>query len=287
MPNTVTPETGMVGMPAHTEISTTQLLRLIGLPACPVLIDVRTDEDVATDPRILPASRRRSPDQVGTWGLALAGRPVVTVCQAGGKLAQGTAAWLRHLGVQAESLEGGFEAWRAAGGPLVPLDVLPAVGMQGATRWVTRSRPKVDRTACPWLIRRFVDPEATFLFVPASEVAGVAERFAATPFDVEGTDWSHRGELCTFDLMVERFGLASPAMLRLATIIRGADTARLDIAPQAAGFLAIALGLSRMYRDDLEQVEASMLVYDALYRWCRDATEETHNWPGPGQRGAS
>lgn len=269
-------------MPAYTEISTSQLSRMIGLPDGPVLIDVRTDEDVAADPRILPASRRRPHDQMAIWGKSLAGRSVIVTCQAGGKLAQGTAAYLRHLGIQAESLEGGFEAWRDAGGPLVPLGVIPATHGQEGSRWVTRSRPKVDRTACPWLIRRFVDPDAVFLFVSAQEVGGVAERFAATPFDVEGVEWSHRGELCTFDVMVERFGLTSPALLRLAMIIRGADTTRLDIAPQAAGFLAVALGLSRMYRDDIAQVEAAMLVYDALYRWCRDAGDETHNWPGPG-----
>jgi len=272
-------------MPAHTEISTSQLSRLIGLPDGPLLIDVRTDEDVAVDPRILPASRRKRHDQVASWANDVTNRNVVVVCQAGGKLAQGTAAYLRHRGIQAESLEGGFEAWRDNAGPLVPLSAIPPSNGQEGTRWVTRSRPKVDRTACPWLIRRFIDPDAVFLFVSAQEVEGVAQRFAATPFDVEEVEWSHRGEKCTFDVMVEQFGLTGPALSRLATIIRGADTARLDIAPQAAGFLAIALGLSRMYRDDLEQVEAAMLVYDALYRWCRDASDETHNWPGPGPRG--
>ena len=109
----------------------------------------------------------------------------------------------------------------------------------------------------------------------------MAERFAATPFDIEGEDmfWSHRGERCTFDVMVEEFGLATEPLLRLATIVRGADTARLDLAPEAAGLLAASLGLSRMYADDLEQLEAGMLLYDAFYRWCRDATAETHNWP--------
>ena len=107
---------------------------------------------------------------------------------------------------------------------------------QGRTIWVTRSRPKIDRIACPWLIRRFVDPNAVFLFVPPSEVQGVADRFAATPFDIEGEGvfWSHRGELCTFDVMVEEFGLATEPLQRLATIVRGADTARLDLAPEGA-----------------------------------------------------
>ena len=150
--------------------------------------------------------------------------------------------------------------------------------------WVTRVRPKIDRIACPWLIRRFVDPLARFLFVSASEVSAVAERFDAIPFDIEGVHWSHRGELCTFDVMIDEFGLAFSALHKLATIVRGADTARPDLAPEVAGLLAVSLGLSRMYADDLEQLDAGMLVYDALYRWCRDAGDETHNWPGTGAR---
>lgn len=107
----------------------------------------------------------------------------------------------------------------------------------------------------------------------------MADRFSAAPFDIDGVFWSPRGELCTFDVMVEEFGLRTPTLLQLATIVRAADTSRPDLAPQAAGLLAASLGLSRMYRDDLEQLEAGMLLYDAFYRWCRDATEETHNWP--------
>jgi hypothetical protein len=146
----------------------------------------------------------------------------------------------------------------------------------------------VDRIACPWLIRRFVDPKAVFLFVSPSEVLAVAEKFGAAPFDIEGERvfWSHRGDRCTFDVMVEELGLATEPLLRLASIVRGADTARLELAPQAAGLLAVSLGLSRMYAADLEQLEAGMVVYDALYRWCRDATDEVHNWPAGKQQGA-
>jgi len=158
---------------------------------------------------------------------------------------------------------------------------LPPRDTQGRTIWVTRSRPKIDRIACPWLIRRFVDPNAVFLFVPTSEVQAVAERFGGTPFDIEGGEifWSHRGELCTFDVMLQEFGLTTEPLLRLGTIVRGADTARLDLAPEAPGLLAVSLGLSRMFADDLAQLEAGLLLYDAFYRWCRDATDETHNWP--------
>jgi hypothetical protein len=146
----------------------------------------------------------------------------------------------------------------------------------GRTLWVTRTRPKIDRIACPWLIRRFVDANAVFLFVAPSEVLEAAERFGATPFDVEDVFWSHRGNACTFDTMIEEFGLRSEVLSRLATIVRAADTAHLQLAPQAAGLLAASLGLSRMYRDDLAQLEASMSLYDAFYRWCRDASDETH-----------
>ena len=117
------------------------------------------------------------------------------------------------------------------------------------------------------------------MFVAPSEVSPVAEQFGGAPFDIEGVFWSHRGEACTFDVMIEEFGLASPALTRLATIVRGADTARLDLAPEAPGLLAASLGLSRMYADDLEQLDAGLTLYDAFYRWSRDATSETHNWP--------
>ena len=143
---------------------------------------------------------------------------------------------------------------------------------------MTRARPKVDRIACPWLIRRFIDPNAVFLFVSPDEVPGVAEEFKAAPFDVEGTFWGHRGAHCTFDTMIEELGLQTEPLLRLATIVRGADTGRPDIAPEAAGLLASSLGLSRLYADDLEQLDAGLVLYDAIYRWCRDAVDEPQGY---------
>jgi len=268
-------------MSSLNSISIDKLARLIGRPDCPALIDVCTDEDFATDPRLVPGSVRRPWAQVADWAAEFAGRSAIVVCQKGQKLGQGTAAWLRHAGVPAESLEGGALAWAKAGLPMVPEAKLPRRDGRGRTVWVTRARPKVDRIACPWLIRRFVDPNAVFLFVNPSDVPAVAERFDAAPFDIEGPEvfWSHRGERCTFDVMVEELGLATAPLLRLATIVRGADTARLDLAPEAPGLLAASLGLSRMYADDLAQLEAGLALYDAFYRWCRDATDETHNWP--------
>jgi len=268
-------------MSSITTISVDKLARLIGTPKCPVLIDVQTDEDFAADPRLIPGAIRRPWQAAAEWAHELNGKSAIIICQKGLKISQGVAAWLRHEGIPADTLDGGAMAWAQAGLPMVPEAALPPRDAQGRTVWVTRARPKVDRIACPWLIRRFVDPRAVFLFVAPSEVQAVAERFAAAPFDIEGEDvfWSHRGDKCTFDTMVEEFGLATEPLLRLATIVRGADTARLDLASEAPGLLAASLGLSRMYADDLEQLEAGMALYDAFYRWCRDATDETHNWP--------
>jgi rhodanese-related sulfurtransferase len=266
-------------MPSPTTISVDKLARLIGTPNCPALIDVRTDEDFASDPRLIPGSVRRPHIHVQEWGGSIPTATAVAVCQSGKKLSEGVAAWLRQMGTPAEALEGGHDAWIASGLPTVLAAKIPPPDATGRTVWVTRSRPKIDRIACPWLIRRFVDPHAAFLFVAPQEVAAVGERFAATPFDIENVFWSHRADLCTFDVMVEEFGLSTDPLLRLATIVRAADTARLDLAPEAAGLLAASLGLSRMHSDDLAQLEAGMVLYDAFYRWCRDATDETHNWP--------
>jgi rhodanese-related sulfurtransferase len=266
-------------MSSYTSISSDKLSRLIGTASAPTLVDVRTDEDFAADPRLIPGAIRRSHRDVQDWAAGLAGRSVVVVCQKGLKLSEGAAAWLRCGGIAAEILEGGHLGWRQAELPTVPAERVPKRDGRGRTVWVTRSRPKIDRIACPWLIRRFVDPAAVFLFVTSSEVEAVAERFDATPFDIENVFWSHRGELCTFDVMVQEFGLATPSLLRLATMVRAADTARLDLSPEAPGLLAASLGLSRMYDDDLEQLNAGLQLYDAFYRWCRDAVKETHNWP--------
>jgi rhodanese-related sulfurtransferase len=266
-------------MPAFNTISSDKLFRLIGTPACPAIVDVRLDDAFAGEPRLIPGSARRAASDAAQWAADFRGRPVVVTCRKGAELSQGAAALLRAQGITAEALEGGVAGWAAAALPMVPAAVLPPRDAAGRTVWVTRARPKVDRIACPWLIRRFVDPDAMFLFVPPADVAGVAEQFGAAPFDVEGVFWSHRGEQCTFDAMVAEFGLSEiPALERLATIVRGADTARPDLAPQAAGLLAVSLGLSRMCADDLAQLDSGMLIYDALYRWCRDALDETHDW---------
>ncbi|HEU0310415.1 MAG TPA: chromate resistance protein ChrB domain-containing protein [Sphingomicrobium sp.] len=261
-------------MPAFNSITSDKLFRLIGTSNCPAIVDVRPDPQMP-----IPSSVQRPAERAAEWASAFAHRQVVVTCAHGQERSAGVAAILRSEGINAEILEGGVAAWCDAGLPTIEAAKVPARDERGRTLWVTRARPKVDRIACPWLIRRFVDPEAIFLFVAPSEVAGVAERFNATPFDVDGVFWSHRGELCTFDTMVEEFGLGGiEALQRLAVIVRGADTAHPEIAPQAAGLLAASLGLSRMHSDDLAQLEDGMILYDAFFRWCRDAVDETHDW---------
>lgn len=264
-------------MPAHNAITPDKLARLIASPGAPRIVDVRA---ASGQIRAVPGSRIVTPEQSGKI-MRHADEAAVIVDADGGASAAAVAAILRSDGITAEILEGGFAAWAAAGQPTVSLAHMPARHDDGRTWWVTRARPKVDRIACPWLIRRFVDPDARFLFVPPAEVLAVAAQQGAEPFDVadSGVFWSHRGELCTFDIMVEAFGLGTyEPLTRLAAIVRGADTDRLDTAPEAAGLLAISLGLSRLHSDDHAQLEAGMAVYDALYRWCRDAQGEKHNW---------
>jgi rhodanese-related sulfurtransferase len=264
-------------------ITVEKLARLIGTRNQPILIDVRTDEDFAANPFFIPTSYRRDYRSIENWAAETATKNVIIICQRGAKLSHGAAAILRLQGQDAVSLIGGFLGWQQALLPLIPEASIPDQLPTGNTRWVTRHRPKIDRIVCPWLIRRFVDLKAEFLFVPPDDVAGVAERFSATPFDMPDGLWTHRGEGCTFDTMLEEFGLATPTLLHMAKIIRAADTDRLSDAPEAAGLLAISLGLSRVHASDLEQLEDGMIVYDALYRWCRDATDESHNWKVPSQ----
>jgi len=145
-------------------------------------------------------------------------------------------------------------------------------------RWITRERPKIDRVACPWLVARFIDPAPEFLFAPAGEVTRVADETGAVPYDVEGVELSHAGDRCSFDAFIERYRLDDPALAELATIVRGADTARLDLAPQCAGLLAVSLGLSRLFADDHEQLRHGFVVYDALLAWLRQARDEIHTW---------
>ena len=146
-------------------------------------------------------------------------------------------------------------------------------------KWITRERPKIDRIACPWLIARFIDQAPEFLYVPAAEVLKVAADTGATPYDIPGVEMTHVGEQCSFDAFIGKYKLAEPALLQLAVIVRGADTSRLDLSPQSAGLYAISLGLSHCFADDHEMLRHGMVIYDALYAWCKECQGETHSWP--------
>jgi len=149
-------------------------------------------------------------------------------------------------------------------------------------KWVTRERPKIDRIACPWLIARYIDKTPEFLFVPTEQVLAVARETGAVPYDIPGVEMSHEGEFCSFDTFLKKYNLTDPALHQLAVIVRGADTSRLDLAPQAPGLLALSLGLSRVFADDHEMLSHGMVMYDALYAWCRDCQKEKHGWPPKG-----
>jgi hypothetical protein len=149
-------------------------------------------------------------------------------------------------------------------------------------RWVTREKPKIDRIACPWLVARFVDPEAEFLYVPADRVLAVAEETGAVPYDIPGVELGHNGPLCSFDAFLRKYRLDDPALQRIAVIVRGADTSRHDLAPEAAGLFAVSIGLSAVFADDHEMLRHGMVVYDALYAWAKHRQDETHNWPPAG-----
>src|ERR1700737_1225805 len=231
-------------MSAYTSISSEKLAGLIGTVKAPTLLVGAIGEDFPADPRLIPGAMRRSHQDLHDWAPRLTGQSVVVICQKGQKLSEGTAAWLRQSGIAPETLEGGHLGWTETQKPAVSAKMIPKRDGRGRTVWVTRARRKIDRIACPWLIRRFIDPTAVFLFVAPSEVEAVGERFAPTPFDIENVFWSHRGELCPFDVMVKEFGLSTPPLERLATMVRAADTARIDLSPETPGLLAASLGLA-------------------------------------------
>jgi rhodanese-related sulfurtransferase len=251
-------------------ISVSTLRSLIGTPRAPLAIDVRKPPAFDADPVMVAAALRRPHDAVGDWARDLPpGREVVVYCVHGHEVSQGAARALAEHGVPARYLEGGIEDWKAAGAPTVRKLREAGHGSPAATRWVTRERPKIDRIACPWLVRRFIDPLARFDYVPPERVLETARATGAVPYDIAGVQFTHRGEGCSFDALLEDFALRDPALDALAVIVRGADTARLELAPQAAGLLAVSLGLARNYADDAAMLEAAMPVYDALYAWCR------------------
>lgn len=242
----------------------------------PQVIDVRRAEPYAAATTSLPGAIRRDPDptSIAAWAGALEPhRNVVVACVYGHNVGETAAAALAARGVRARFLEGGIVGWAELGLPLVPKPANPSV-------WVTRERPKVDRVACPWLLRRFVDPDARILYVAPADVTAVAAETGGTAFDIPGAPYTHNGEECSFDAFVARYRPNDPAMARLATIVRGADTERPDLHSASGGLLAAALGMSALFAaDDRATLRHAMVLYDALYLWCRDAQQEAHRWP--------
>lgn len=254
---------------------------LVGTAAAPRVIDVRRKDAYEADDVTLPAATWREHALVEEWAREIAAdERVVVACAHGGGVSQLAAAALRRRGIDARALAGGVEGWKKAGGTTLARS--PLVQSMGGrpSRWVTRVRPKIDRIACPWLIRRFIDATAEFYFVEPASVVAVAKDLGAIPYDIDGVEMSHDGDLCTFDTLIAKFGLRDPALDALAKIVRGADTARLDLAPEAAGLLAVSLGISALSGgNDRAALARGFPVYDALYAWQRHARGETHNWP--------
>lgn len=254
-------------------VSTAELRQSLQSRRPPLVIDVRKTSAFRAAGDMLAGALRRAPDDVPRWAQSLPqASAVVVYCVHGHEVSQAACAALNDAGLATRYLEGGIEAWRAARGAL---QSKPA---EASTRWVTRERPKIDRIACPWLIRRFVDPDAEFLYVPTADVRRVATERDAMPYDIPEVEFSHVGEHCSFDAFLKAYRLTDPALVELALIVRGADTDCHALAAQAAGLAALSLGLSRLTADDHAMLEQGMVIYDALYLWCKEGKSEVHTW---------
>jgi rhodanese-related sulfurtransferase len=253
-------------------VSPDDLYACLGTATAPLLVDVRRVQEFETDDRLIIGSVRRLPEDVSSWRKALPiGRSVVAYCVHGHEVSQGVASALRNSGVQAAYLEGGIAAWKERN--------LPTRRKRQAVenKWVTREHPKIDRIACPWLISRLVNPDAEFIYVPPNDVAQVAADVGGIPYDIKGVEFGHLGDRCSFDAIIRAYEIQDPALDHLATIVRGADTSRPDLTPQCEGLLAISYGLSANFRDDHEMLKHGMVIYDALYTWCRLQRGKEHS----------
>ena len=283
-----------------------------GCADAPLLLDVRREGKFLESPYLMAGARRCAPDDVASFAAAQWAldpqREIVVYCVYGHNVSADAVATLRAAGLNASSLAGGMEGgeegvdtpqdvaeWRANRPLTVAKRADWGVTGEQPSRWITRARPKIDRIACPWLIRRFVDARAEFFYVPTAQVFDEAKRLRAVAYDIPGAPVSHQGELCSFDMLLRAFELKSPALDMLARIVRGADTDRLDIAAQSAGLLALSLGLSQLHADDHAMLEAAMPLYDALFAWCSSVSHaarqgtppETHNWVPGAMTGAA
>ena len=245
-------------------VSPNDLYERLGTAKAPLLVDVRRLQAFDTDDTLIIGSARRLPEQVADWRNDLpAGRSVVAYCVHGHEVSQGVASALQNSGVQAAYLEGGIAGWKER--------KLPTRRKRGPAenKWVTREHPKIDRIACPWLVSRFVNPDAEFIYVPPNGVAKIAADIGGTPYDIKDAEFGHVDDQCSFDAIIRIYGIEDPALDHLARIVRGADTSSPDLTPQCEGLLAISYGLSANFRDDHEMLKHGMVIYDALYTWCR------------------
>jgi rhodanese-related sulfurtransferase len=245
-------------------VSPGDLYAHLGTAAAPMLIDVRRQEAFDADDRLIIGAIHRTPEEIDNWSrqASLAG-PIVAYCSHGREVSQDVASTLRGGGVSATYLEGGISGWK---------DMRLPTRRRLSTRtdrWVTREHPKIDRIACPWLVSRFINPDAKFIYAPPDQVVTVASETNGIPYDVKGAEFGHVGDRCSFDAIVRIFDINDPALDQVATIVRGADTSRHDLAPQCEGLYAISIGLSANFPDDHEMLQHGLVIYDALYAWCR------------------
>lgn len=268
--------------PQPSSTSSADASRLVGTPDAPLFVDVRKTEDFVASDYFIPGAVRWDYNAGAAEPPEIKGATnAVAYCVKGLHVGITGAEKLGAPNRAATFLEGGLRQWLETDAPRVKKR--PDLGVTGesVSRWVTRARPKIDRIACPWLVRRFIDPRAEFFYVPTNEVFAFAQANNAIAYDIPGAPIEHAGPLCSFDNFLRAFELTSPALERIATIVRGADTDALNLASQSAGLLAISLGFSKNIADDHEMLETMMPVYDALYRWVLDAvaaTDEKHNW---------
>jgi rhodanese-related sulfurtransferase len=249
----------------------------LGEQSAPVVVDLRSPDELCAIDRMILGSISRTSKNIEDWWRELpAGRPVVACDGSGTPQSEEVAMTLRQFGTTATFLMDGFTGWYERGLPTRRILHSPI------EKWVTREHPKIDRIACPWLIQRFINPLAEFIYVPPEQVLTNAAATGGVPYDIDGVEFTHENELCSFDTILRRFDINIPALNQLAVIVRGADTSRHDLAPQCAGLFAISLGLSANFPDDHKMLEHGMVIYDALYSWCRSLQEETHNWPPDG-----
>jgi rhodanese-related sulfurtransferase len=259
-------------------IAAQSLFAQLGLPDSPVILDVREDAEYGKLPRLIPGALRARPDEVRAWSKTLPRtRSVVAYCVDANGASGAVATALAALGHAAYVLEGGLEVWIKANHPT--LKARAELNAPGGSRWITRERPKIDRLACPWLIRRFIDPRAAFFYTPAHQVRSDAQRLRAEPYDIADVTFSHRGPRCSFDAFLDEFDLHDAVLDQVADIVRAADTGELAASREAPGLLAISLGLCANIPDDIVLLEQAMSIYDALYAWCKKARKETHSWP--------